>query len=64
MSISVHFITPLPESQGQSPIMVVVDRYTKMAHFIGLGTNATAKEVADSILKEVWTHDGCPSEMV
>jgi len=34
--------------------MVVVDGFTKMAHFIRLATNATAKEVADTFLKEVW----------
>ena len=35
-SISTDFITQLPESQGKTQIMVVVDRFTKMAHFIGL----------------------------
>jgi len=34
-SISADFITQLPESQGQTQIMVVVDRFTKMADFIG-----------------------------
>ena len=44
-SISVDFITQLPKSQGPTQIMVVVDRVTKMAHFIGLATNAPANEV-------------------
>jgi len=44
--------------------MVVVDRFTKMAHFIGLATNATAKDLADTFLKEVWKLDGLPSEIV
>jgi len=44
--------------------MVVVDRFTKMAHFIGLATNATAKDVADTFLKEVWKLHGLPSEIV
>jgi len=35
-SIAVDFITQLPESHGQTQIMVVGDRYTKIAHFIGL----------------------------
>jgi len=60
----VDFISQLPESQGQTQIMVVVDRFTKMAHFIGLGTNATPKDVADIFLKEVWTLHGIPSEIV
>ena len=44
--------------------MVVVDRFAKMAHFIGLGTNATTKDVADSFLKDVWKLDGLPYEIV
>jgi len=63
-SISVDFITQLPESQGQTQIMVVVDRFTKMAHFIGLATNTTAKDVADTFLKEVWKLHGLPTEIV
>ena len=63
-SISVDFITQLPESQGQSQIIVVVDRFTKMSHFIGLATNATGKDVAYTLLKEVWKLQGLPSEIL
>ena len=44
--------------------MVVVDRFTKMAHFTGLPTDATAKEVAHTFLREVWKLHGLPSEIV
>ena len=44
--------------------MVVVDWFTKMAHFIGLETNATARDVADTFLKEVWKLHGLPSEII
>ena len=44
--------------------MVVVDRFTKMAHFISLPTDATAKDLADTLLKEVWKLHGLPSEIV
>jgi len=57
-------MTQLPESQVQTQIMVVVAHFTKMAHFIGLGTNVTAKDVADTSLKEVWKLHGLPSEIV
>jgi len=40
-SISTDFITQLLESQGKTQIMVVVERFTKMAHFMGLHKNAT-----------------------
>jgi len=44
--------------------MVVVDRFTKMAHFIGLHENATAKDVADTFLREVWKLHGLPTEII
>jgi hypothetical protein len=33
--------------------MVVVDRFSKMAHFIVLKETATAKDAANAFLKEV-----------
>ena len=63
-SISVNFFTQLPESYGKTQIMVVVDRFTKMAHFIGLEKNATARDVADTFLKEVWKLHGLPCEII
>jgi len=58
------FITQLPESQGKTEIMVVVDRFTKMAHFIGLHENATAMDVADTFIREVWKLLGLPTEII
>jgi len=63
-SISTNFITQLPEWQGKTQIMVVVDRFTKRAHFIGLHDNATAKDVADTFLLEVWKLQGLPTEII
>ena len=60
-SISTDFLTHLPESEGHTQIMMVVDRFTKMAHFIGLNKNTTAKEVADTFLQEVWKLHGLPT---
>ena len=44
--------------------MVVADRFTKMAHFICLETNATARDVADSFYNVVWKLHGLPSEII
>jgi len=44
--------------------MVVVDKFTKIAHFIGLNENATAKEVADTFLREVWKLHGLLTEII
>jgi len=38
--------------------MVVVDRFTKKAPFIGLHDNATAKDVADTFLRAIWKLHG------
>jgi len=43
--------------------MVVVDRFTKMAHFIRLHANATAKDGEDTFLREVWKLHGMPTEI-
>ena len=53
-SISVDFIVTLPESEGKTQIMVVVDRFTKMAHFVALKTEATATDVANKFVSEIW----------
>jgi hypothetical protein len=52
-STSVDFIVALPESEGHTQIMVVVDRFSQMAHFIGLKETATTKDAANVFLKEV-----------
>ena len=44
--------------------MVVVDRFTKMAHFFALEQKATAKDVADLFLREVWKLHGLPTEII
>ena len=44
--------------------MVVVDRFTKMALFIALEQNATAKDVADVFLREVWKLHGLPTKII
>ena len=44
--------------------MVVVDRFTKMAHFIALPTEATATDVANKFISEVWKTQGLPEELI
>ena len=44
--------------------MVVVGCFTKMAHFIALEQNATAKDVADVLLSEVWKIHELPTEII
>jgi len=44
--------------------MVVVDRFTKKAHFIGLHQNATAKDVVDTFPREVRKLHGLPTVII
>jgi len=44
--------------------MVVVDRFTKMPHFMGLHENTTAIDVADTFLREVWKPHGLRTEII
>ena len=53
-AISTDVITQLQQSQGKTQIIVVVDWFTEMVHFIGLQENATAKDVVDTCFREVW----------
>jgi len=65
--MDLHFdglLTQLLESQGKIQIIVVVDLFTNMAHFIGLDENATATDIADTLLREVWKLHGLPSEII
>jgi hypothetical protein len=62
-SISMDFITDLPESEGCRTIWVVVDRFTKMAHFIPL-TEKTATHVAKQFITHIWRAHGLPDDIV
>ena len=51
--VSMDFIGGLPKAKGYDSIMVVIDRFTKYAHFMALSHPFTAKEVALVFQKEV-----------
>uniref|UniRef100_A0A803SPZ4 Gypsy retrotransposon integrase-like protein 1 n=1 Tax=Anolis carolinensis TaxID=28377 RepID=A0A803SPZ4_ANOCA len=62
--ISADFITDLPPSLGFTTILVVVDLFTKMAHFIPCEGLPTAKETADLLLQHVFRLHGLPKSLV
>ena len=57
------FIVGLPESSGHMKIWVVVDRFSKMAHFIPLSTDTPIKEIANIFLREIWRLHGLPNSV-
>lgn len=58
------FVMPLPMSQGFDAILVVVDRLTKMAHFIPTYTTVDTLGVAKLIISEVVRLHGLPADIV
>jgi transposase InsO family protein len=63
-SIAMHFITDLPTVRAKNSILVVVDRLTKMAHFIPCSKLITAEKTTQLILDEIVRLHGLPEEIV
>lgn len=58
------FIVDLPPSKGMTTILVVVDRLTKMAHFIPTKGVPTAEQTAELMLQEIFRLHGIPDDIV
>jgi hypothetical protein len=58
------FITDLPLCDGFDTILVVVDRFTKMSHFIACNKSISAEETAKLILQQVVRLHGLPQDIV
>jgi len=64
MYISVDFITKLPLAQGYNSILVVVDRLTKMVHFIPTTEKTLAEELARLFRDNMWKLHGLPESII
>ncbi|KAG1047972.1 hypothetical protein G6F43_009608 [Rhizopus delemar] len=63
-SFSMDFIVGLPQSGECNTICVVVDRLTKMAHFIPCKDNITSKDLAFMFIKHIFRLRGLPKDIV
>jgi len=64
-SIAMDFITELPESEGCNQLWIVIDRFTKMAHFLPLPKEGkTAADLAVIFAREIWKHHRLPMDIV
>uniref|UniRef100_A0AAQ4PSE6 Integrase catalytic domain-containing protein n=1 Tax=Gasterosteus aculeatus aculeatus TaxID=481459 RepID=A0AAQ4PSE6_GASAC len=53
-----------PVSQGNTTVLTVVDRFSKMAHFIALPKLPSTKETAETMLDNVFRIHGFPKDVV
>lgn len=62
--ISVDCITDLPASHGKTALLVVVDRFSKQAHFIPTVKELTSEMMASLLIDGVIKYHGIPKTMV
>ncbi|KEP45598.1 putative Transposon Tf2-1 polyprotein, partial [Rhizoctonia solani 123E] len=62
--ITYDLIVALPVSEGYDAILTVVDRLSKMVHFIPTHSDATAADVANLFVNYVWKLHGLPRKTI
>ncbi len=63
-SVSMDFMVSLPPSKGFDAIMVAVDRFSKMAHFIPTKDEAATQETGRLFFSHIFKHHGFPKDIV
>ncbi|XP_054645991.1 uncharacterized protein LOC129188890 [Dunckerocampus dactyliophorus] len=62
--ISLDFITGLPASRGNTTVLNIVDRFSKMAHFIALPGLPTSLDTARLLVRHIFRIHGIPTNIV
>jgi hypothetical protein len=62
--ISVDFITHLPLSNGFDAVLMIVDRLTKMRHYVPCHMTDNAEDVSRIFIREVYRLHGAPVSVV
>ncbi|KAJ3574926.1 hypothetical protein NP233_g1445 [Leucocoprinus birnbaumii] len=62
--ISVDLVGPLPLSRGYDGVMVVVDRFTKMARYIPINMKISSMGVATNLWRAVFKDVGFPKKII
>ena len=64
LDVSMDFVEGLPKSQSKDVVLVVVDRLTKIVHFVPLSHPYTVAKVASLYLQYVFKLHGMPASIV
>uniref|UniRef100_A0A8C7TQH1 Gypsy retrotransposon integrase-like protein 1 n=1 Tax=Oncorhynchus mykiss TaxID=8022 RepID=A0A8C7TQH1_ONCMY len=62
--LSVDFLTDLPLSQGNTTVLVIVDRFSKSCRLLPLPGIPTALQTAEALFTHVFRHYGVPEDIV
>ncbi|KAI4884872.1 hypothetical protein NFI96_006131 [Prochilodus magdalenae] len=62
--VSLDFVTGLPASQGNTAILVLVDRFSKACKLVALPGLPSAKRTAELLMQHVVRVHGMPSDLV
>ena len=62
--LSMNFTTNLPPTNGKDSIFVIVNRLTKMAHFISYTKTITGKETSKLFLDNIYCIHRLPNDIV
>ena len=63
-SITMDFITDLPNSNGYDTILVVIDRLTKMSHFIPCRKDLDTRQFATLFMQHIVRLHGIPRDII
>ena len=63
-SVLMDFMIHLSESKGFDSIMVVVDRVSKIAHFVPMRGTATSQEIGQLYFNKVVKHHGIQKDII
>jgi hypothetical protein len=58
------FITGLPEAEGSNAMWVIVDRLTKMAHFVTCKDTMGPKDLAEGFIAHIVRTHGLPNNII
>jgi len=63
-SISMDFITDLPKSEGDDAILIVIDRLTKMGHFLPCTKEIDGRQFSELFMREIFRLHGLPKDII